>query len=139
MEIRPKPIKWNAVSSRQRFASILLYGCSTWTLTKTTGEEARRQLRKEYCEQSWTSSGGNTLQDTQCTATCLLSRKLFKLDEPDMPGHCWRSRDELISDVLLWTPHTWPCKSRTTSTNIHPATMWGYGMLSRRPAWGDER
>ena len=20
-------------------------------------------------------------------------------------GHCWRSRDELISDVLLWTPH----------------------------------
>ena len=21
------------------------------------------------------------------------------------PGHCWRSRDELISDVLLWTLH----------------------------------
>ena len=20
-------------------------------------------------------------------------------------GHCWRSRDELISDVLLWSPH----------------------------------
>ena len=20
-------------------------------------------------------------------------------------GHCWRSRDELISDVLLWAPH----------------------------------
>ena len=19
-------------------------------------------------------------------------------------GHCWRSRDELISDLLLWTP-----------------------------------
>ena len=27
---------------------------------------------------------GNTPQDTNCTATCLLSRKLFKLDEPDM-------------------------------------------------------
>ena len=25
-----------------------------------------------------------TPQDTNCTATCLLSRKLFKLDEPDM-------------------------------------------------------
>ena len=35
-------------------------------------------------EQSWTSPGGNTQQDTNCTATCLLSRKLFKLDEPDM-------------------------------------------------------
>ena len=40
-------------------------------------------------------------------------------------GHCWRSRDELIRDVLLWTPHTWLCKSRTTSTNIHSAAMWG--------------
>ena len=39
----------------------------------------------------------------------------------------------------LVDPHTWPCKSRTTSTNIHSATMWGYGMLSRRPAWVDER
>ena len=27
-------------------------------------------------------------------------------------------------------PHTWPCKSRMTSTNIHSATMWGYRMLS---------
>ena len=31
-----------------------------------------------------TSPGGNTPQDTNCTATCLLSQKLFKLDEPDM-------------------------------------------------------
>ena len=48
---------------------------------KTDGEEARQQ---ECCEQSWTSPGGNTPQETNCTATCLLSRKLFKLDEPDM-------------------------------------------------------
>ena len=39
----------------------------------------------------------------------------------------------------LMDPHTWPCKSRTTSTNIHSATMWGYGMLSGGPTWGDER
>ena len=37
-----------------------------------------------YCKQSWTSPGGNTPQDTNCTATCPLSQKLFKLDEPDM-------------------------------------------------------
>ena len=30
------------------------------------------------------SPGSNTSQDTNCTATCPLSRKLFKLDEPDM-------------------------------------------------------
>ena len=49
---------------------------------KTAWEEARRQLHKNV--QSWTSPGRNTPQDTNCTATCLLSRKLFKLDEPDM-------------------------------------------------------
>ena len=33
-------------------------------------------------------------------------------------------------------PHTWPRKSRTTSTNIHSAAIWGYGMLSWRPTLG---
>ena len=32
----------------------------------------------------WTSSGGNTPQRSNCTATNYLSRKLSKLDEPDM-------------------------------------------------------
>ena len=36
------------------------------------------------CEQYWTSPGGTTPQDTNYTATCLPSRKLSKLDEPDM-------------------------------------------------------
>ena len=31
-----------------------------------------------------TSPGGNTSQSTSCTATYLPSRKLSKLDEPDM-------------------------------------------------------
>ena len=37
-----------------------------------------------YVEQSWTNPGGNTPEDTNYTATCLLSRKLSKLDKPDM-------------------------------------------------------
>ena len=36
-------------------------------------------------------------------------------------------------------PHIWPSKSRTTSSNIHPAAMWGYGMWPWRPARGEER
>ena len=35
--------------------------------------------------------------------------------------------------------HIWLSKSRTTSMNIHSATMWGYRMEPRRPARGDER
>ena len=45
---------------------------------KTAGEETRRQL------QCWTSPGGNTPQVTNYTTTCFPSRKLSKLDEPDM-------------------------------------------------------
>ena len=36
-----------------------------------------------HWEQYWTSPGGNTPQGTNYTATCLPSRKLYKLDEPD--------------------------------------------------------
>ena len=52
-----------------------------------------------------TNPGSNTPQGTNYTATCLPSRKLSKLDEPDTQDTDWRSKDELISDVLLWTPH----------------------------------
>ena len=30
--------------------------------------------------------------------------KTIKVRRTRHTGHCWRSRDELISDVLLWTP-----------------------------------
>ena len=65
--------------------SILLYGCTTWTLTKRLEKKLdgnyTRMLRAIL---NWTSPGSSTPQDTNCTATCPLSRKLFKLDEPDM-------------------------------------------------------
>ena len=39
---------------------------------------------QECCELYWTSPGGNTPQNSSCTATHYPSRKLPKLDEPDM-------------------------------------------------------
>ena len=47
---------------------------------------------------------GNTTQDTNCTATCPLCTKSIQVRRTRHAGHCWRSRDELIRDVLLWTP-----------------------------------
>ncbi len=52
-------------------ASILLYGCTIWTLTK----RLEKKLDGNYTR---------ITQDTNCTATCSLSRKLFQLDEPNM-------------------------------------------------------
>ena len=65
-------------------ASILLYGCTIWTLTKKKKKRSLTATTQECCEQFWTSSGGNTLQSTSCPATYLPSRELSKLDEPDI-------------------------------------------------------
>ena len=54
---------------------ILLYGCTTRTLTK-------QQLHKNVASNIKTSPGGNTPQSINYTATCLPSRKLSKLNEP---------------------------------------------------------
>ena len=51
---------------------------------KTNGEKSLTATKKESCEQYWTSPGGNIPQSSSCTATNHPSRKLFKLDEPDM-------------------------------------------------------
>ena len=74
--------------------SILLYGCTTSTLTK--------RMEKECCEQYWTSPGGSTPQSSSCTATH--HPKTIKTRRISHVGHCWRSRDELISDLLQWIP-----------------------------------
>ena len=58
----------------------------------------------------------------------LFITKTIQVRRAKHAGHSWRSRDELICDVLLWTSHILPSKSRTTSSNIHTAAMWGYGM-----------
>ena len=119
-------------------ASILLYGCTTWTLTKWLEKKLdsnyTRMLRA-ILNKSWRQHPTRH----QLYGHLPPIMKTIQARRTRHAGYCWRSRDELISDVLLWTPYTWPCESRTTSTNIHSATMWGYGMLSRRPAWGNER
>ena len=56
-------------------------------------------------------------------ATCPLSRNLFKSRRTRHAGHCWRSRDELIRDVLLWIPQHGRAKAGTTSTNVHSAAV----------------
>ena len=63
--------------------SILLYGFTTWMLTKQLEEKLDSNYTK-CCEQYWTSPGGNTPQSTNYRATYLPSQKLSKLEEPDM-------------------------------------------------------
>ena len=71
---------------------------------KTAGEEARRQLHKNVASNIEQGPGGNTPQSTNYTATCLSSRKLSKLDEPDMQDTAGEAETISLVNVLLWTP-----------------------------------
>ena len=59
------------------FVSVLLYSCTTWTLTKHQQKKLNwnytRMLRCFF----WTNPGYSSLQNSSCTATYLSSRKLF--------------------------------------------------------------
>ena len=83
--------------------SILLYGCTTWTLTKQLEKKLdgnyTRMLRA-ILNKSWRQHPTRH----QLYGHLPLSRKLFKLDEPDMQDTAGEAGDELIRDVLLWTP-----------------------------------
>ena len=62
--------------------SILLYGCTTWTLTK----RLKKKLDGNYTRMLraiLNKSRRHTPQGSNYTATCLPSRKLSKLVEPD--------------------------------------------------------
>ena len=60
--------------------SILLYRCTTWTLTVCM-EKSLTAITQECCKQYWTCSGWNSPQSSICTATYHPSRKQSTLDE----------------------------------------------------------
>ena len=84
-------------------SSILLYGCTTWTLTKRLEKKLdgnyTRMLRA-ILNKSWRQHPTRH----QLYGHLPPITKTIQVRRTRLAGHCWRSRDELISDVLLWTP-----------------------------------
>ena len=83
--------------------SILLYGCTTWTLTKRLekklGGNYTRMLRA-ILNESWRQHPTRH----QLYGHLPPITKTIQVRRTRHTGHCWRSRDELISDVFPWTP-----------------------------------
>ena len=82
---------------------ILLYGCTTWTRTKQLKKKRdgnyTRMLRAILNKSLRQHSTKHQLYGYLPPIT-----KTIQVRRTRHAGHCWRSRDELISDVLLWTP-----------------------------------
>ena len=83
--------------------SILLYGCTTWTLTKRLEKKLdgnyTRMLRA-ILNKSWQQHPTRH----QLYGHLPPITRTIQVRRTRHAGHCWRSRDELIRDVLLWIP-----------------------------------
>ena len=83
--------------------SLLLYGCTNWTLTKRLEKKLdgnyTRMLRAILNKSRRQHPTKHQLYGHLPPIT-----KSIQVRRTRHAGHCWRSRDELIGDVLLWTP-----------------------------------
>ena len=98
--------------------STLLYVCTTWTLNKRIEEKfdsnytrMLRAIRNKYWRQHPTKQ--------QMYGHLPPITKNIKIRRSRHAGHCWRSRDKLIRDILLWTPsYGWAMARRPVRTYI---------------------
>ena len=82
---------------------ILLYGCTTWTLTYRTEKNLDSnytRMQRAILNKSWRQHP--TKQQLYGHQPPIM--KTIKIRQIRHAGYCWRSRDELISDLLPWTP-----------------------------------
>ena len=80
--------------------SILLYGCTTWTLTKRLLDGNYTRMLRAVLNWSWQQHPTRR----QLYGHLPLITKTIQARRTRHAGHCWRSKDEIVSDVLLWTP-----------------------------------
>ena len=99
--------------------SILLYGCTTWTLTKRL-----KKLDGNYTRMLWAILNKSWRQHPT-------RHQLYGHLHPGTKT-THRTLLEKQGRTYQWCtpmdPHIWPSKSRMTGSNIHTAAMWGYGM-----------
>ena len=92
------------VFSRQAgVVSILLYGCITWMLTKHIEKKLDGNSTKilwAVMNESWKQHPTKKKQYGHLPPI----PKAIQIRRTRHAGHCWRRKNELISDVFLWPP-----------------------------------
>ena len=82
---------------------ILLYGCTAWTLTK----RKKKKLNVNNTRMLWVILNKSWRQystNQQLYSDVPPIMKTIQVRWTRHVGYCWRSKDELINNMLLWTP-----------------------------------
>ena len=111
--------------------SILLYGCTTWTLTKRLGKKLDgnyTRMLHEILNKSWQQHPTRH----QLYGHLPPITKTIQVRRTRHAGHCWRSRDELISDVILWTPTYSRTKAGRSARKYIQQRRWKIGGSGER-------
>ena len=88
---------------KRSFFQAASYGRTTWTLTKRLEKKLDgnyTKMLRAVLNLSWRQH----FTKQQLYGHLPPIMKTIQVRQTRHGGHCWRSRDELISDVLLWTP-----------------------------------
>ena len=106
--------------------SILLYGCTTWTLTK----RLERRLDGKYTRmlRAVLNKLATTPHETPTIRTLAPHHENYTSSTNQTRRTLLGKQGRAHKRCTPVDPHTWMCKSGTTSTNLHTAAMWGHGM-----------
>ena len=126
---------FNVKHWKNAVVSILLYGCTTLALTK----RMEKKLDSNYTRMLRAILNNSWRQHPQKKLLGHLPpfMKSIKVRRTRHAGHSWRSKDELISDTLLWTSSHGRAKAR------QPARVYiqqvcadtGYSQEDLRERW----
>ena len=101
---------------------------TTWTLTKRLKKKRDGKLHKNVAKKYWTSPWRQHPTKHQLYDHLPLITKTIQVRRTRHAGHCWRSRDEFISEYSYGPPTYGQAKAGWPDRNIHTAALWGYGM-----------
>ena len=101
MEVRPDRLNKTSFFFQSMVVSILQYACTTWTLTKRVEKKLDgnyTRMLPAILNKSWRQHPTKQLLYGHLPPIT----KTIQVRRTRHAGHCWRSKDELISDILLW-------------------------------------
>ena len=88
---------------RATVESVLVYGSITWTLTSKLEKNldgSYTRILRAALNKSWK----DRLTNKELYGKIPRFSNSIKQQRMRFAGHCWRSKEELAGDILLWTP-----------------------------------